>query len=192
MAFILRVSPKLTQSRIEERFKACNDGREKLRWQAVMLKRAGRSSRDIAEICCRSEAWVRDTVRRFNELGTEGLLDGRAGNGRERLLTAEQEAELSAAIQDESPDGGPWTGPKVAAWIAERTGAEDIDPSTGNNYIRRLGFSKQVPRPRHPDADEKAQDAFKKGGFKVSFTTSFEQTPRRRSKSGPRTRHGSG
>ena len=192
MAFILHVSPKMTQSEIERRFKSCNDGREKLRWQAVMLKRAGRSTKDISEICCRSTAWVCDTVRRFNAFGAEGLLDGRARNGRERLLTREQEAELSAAIQDDSPDGGLWTGPKVATWIAERTGLDEIDPSTGNNYIRRLGFSKQVPRPKHPDADEEAQEAFKKGGFKAVLTTSFEQTPVLKSKSGRKTKPGSG
>ncbi|MBM4367995.1 MAG: winged helix-turn-helix domain-containing protein [Deltaproteobacteria bacterium] len=192
MAFILRVSPRMTPREVERAFKSCKDADERLRWQAVMLKQAGRSTSDIAAVCCRSSAWVRRTVTRYNQDGAAGLRDGRKGNGRERLLTAEQEAELSTAIQGDSPDGGLWTGPKVAAWIAEHTGAEEIDPSTGNNYLRRLGFTRQVPRPAHPGADKEAGEAFKKGGFKAFLTTSLGNTRPPGSRSGPRTRRASG
>lgn len=191
MAFIRPLSPKMSRTEMERRLHACKDVREALRWQAVMLDSAGRSRLEIAEICCRSRAWVTRTLRCFRELGADGLKDGRERNRRARLLSPEQEAELSAAIQGDSPDGGLWTGPKVAKWIAQVTGADDIDPSTGNNYLRRLGFSKQVPRPRHPGANKEAQEAFKKGGFKASLTTSFGPTRAPRSRSGPKTKRGS-
>ena len=191
MSLILRVSPRMPHPEIVARFRACRDGSEKLRWQAVMLKGEGWSAADLGQICKRKEDWVRRTVRRFNEEGPEGLLDGRATNGRERMLSAEEETDLWEALQGTPPDGGIWTSPKVAAWIAERVG-RPVDELTGWRYLRRLGFTPQRPRPKHPGADEKAQAAFKKGGFKVSWTTSFEPTPEPRSRSGRRTKPGSG
>jgi transposase len=192
MAFILRVAPKLSLQEITLRFRRCRDGAEKTRWQAVMLKREGRSSAEISSICKRSEGWVRQVVNRGSGEGADGLCDGRKANKRARLLSPAQEVELAEAIDGDAPDGGLWTGPKVARWIEATTGAVDVDDSTGNNYLRRLGFSRQVPRPKHPAADPEAQEAFKKGGFKVSFTTSFGPTRAPRSKSGPKTRRGTG
>jgi transposase len=59
-------------------------------------------------------------------------------------------------------DGGLWTAPKVAAWIAERTGMT-VDASTAWRAMRRLGFTLQVPRPRHRGAaTAEEQAAFKK------------------------------
>lgn len=191
MAFILRVSPRLTQAEIEQRFRKCRDVGEKLRWQAVMLKGEGRSAREIASICKRREDWVRRTVRRFNEEGPEGLLDGRVANGRARLLTPEQEGLLCVAIDGPAPGGGVWTSGRVAEWCATSLGVP-ISEDTAWKYLRRLGFSRQVPRPKHPDADERAQDAFKKGGFPVVFETSFENIRTPKSRSGRRTKPGTG
>jgi len=55
------------------RFLPCDSKDEKLRWRAVMLKAEGRRANDIADICKRREDWVRRTVRRYNELGPEGV-----------------------------------------------------------------------------------------------------------------------
>ena len=62
VAFILAVSPKWSSADLQARFSQCTDVGEKLRWQAVMLKKEGRSAREIASICGRNEDWVRRTV----------------------------------------------------------------------------------------------------------------------------------
>ena len=191
MAFILRVSPRLTQSEIERRFRLCQDAREKLRWQAVMLKGQGRPAADIAVICQRREDWVRRTVRRFNEEGPEGLLDGRANNGAARLLSAEQEQQLAAAIEGPAPGGGVWTSGRVAEWCAANLQIR-MSEDAGWRSLQRLGFSRQSPRPKHPDADPKAQEAFKKGGSRAVFESSWERIPASKSKSGPKTKPGTG
>lgn len=190
MPSILKVSPHLTQEELVRRFKQCKDVGERLRWQAVMLKAEGRSARDIADVCKRREDWVRRTVRAYNEGGPDALVDGRRDNGREPILNESLREELAAALRKDPPDGGLWTAPKVTAWIKEKTGAQ-VDPHTGWLYLVRAGFTRQLPRPKHPDANEEAQQAFKKGGFKATWTTSFEPIPKPRSRSGPRTKPGS-
>jgi transposase len=71
-------------------------------------------------------------------------------------------SELDTALRSEAPDGGLWTAPKVAAWIEERTGRA-VHETTAWRAMRRLGFTLQVPRPRHRRAaSEREQARFKK------------------------------
>ena len=96
------------------------------------------------------------------------MADGRRNNGSAPLLADEDLAALDLSLQSPPPDGGLWSGPKVAAWISGRVGVECTN-KTGWSYLKRLGYSVQRPRPRHPDADEKAQAAFKKGGLPIGL-----------------------
>jgi hypothetical protein len=46
------------------------------------------------------------------------MTDGRKSNGNERIISEMQMTELKAKITSgESPDGGLWTGPKVALYL---------------------------------------------------------------------------
>ena len=63
-----------------------------------------------------------------------------------------------------APDGGLWTGRQVAHWIGAMLG-RPVDPARGWEWMRRLGFTPQRPRPRETRADPAAQDVFKKGGL---------------------------
>ena len=183
----LRVAPHLTHIEVATRFKSCRHVDEKTRWQAVMLKMAGWPTPDIAQACGHEVDWVRRTVRRYNEMGPDGITDQRQNNGAKRMLTKEEHEALREALLGLPPDGGLWTAKKVAAWITATTG-KPARPHTGWLYLKRLGFSRKTPRPRHPDADPEAQEAFKKGGFTAVFETSFESTPMPRSRSGRRTK----
>lgn len=164
MPYILKVSPHLDHAELVRRFKLCEDAGERMRWQAVMLKAEGRTARDIADVCKRREDWVRRTVRAYNEDGPEGLVDGRQENGPDHSLDEGQRAALAAALGADPPDGGLWTARKVTQWIKDHTGAV-LTEHTGWLYMVRAGFTRQVPRPKHPDADEEAQQAFKKRGL---------------------------
>jgi hypothetical protein len=57
-------------------------------------------------------------------------------------------SELAAALRSQALDGRLWTAPKVARWIAQRTG-RSVHETTAWRAMRRLGFKLQVPRPRH-------------------------------------------
>jgi transposase len=99
--------------------------------------------------------------------GPSCLRDGRAGNGKAKLMSGEQLAELRDAVLREAPPGGGlWTGPKVAKWMSTKLNRE-VSPRLAWEYLQHLGMSKQTPRPRHARASETAQDAFKQNSVAV-------------------------
>lgn len=55
---------------------------------------------------------------------------------------------------------GVWSGPKVAAWMAEQLGRA-AHAQRAWEVLRRLGVTLQRLRPRHRQADAAAQAAFK-------------------------------
>jgi transposase len=133
-------------------------------WQIVWLVAGGRACPEVAAAVGYSVDWVRAVLGRYNADGPEGLGDRRHANpGAAPLLTPAQRDELRAALAGPAPDGGLWTCRKVADWIGERAG-RPVHEARGWEYLRRLGFSPQRPRPRATAADPAAQEAFKKGG----------------------------
>jgi transposase len=54
-----------------------------------------------------------------------------------------------------------WNSVKVAEWIEAKTG-KATSKQRGWEYLRRLGHSPKVPRPRHAKAHKREQEAFKK------------------------------
>ncbi len=100
-------------------------------------------------------------AHRYNDEGPQGLGDRRPGNpGGTCLLSPEQQAQLRQALAEPPADGGLWTGPKVARWIASHTGSK-VHAQRGWEYLKRLNYSKRVLRPRHTKADPAVQQAFK-------------------------------
>jgi transposase len=107
---------------------------------------------------------LRDWVHRYNAQGLPGLRD-RPRPGRKPRLTPEQEAELAAAV-DQGPDPGRdgvvrWRRVDLQALIETRFAVRLHERSVGK-VLRRLGFARLSVRPKHPKADEAAQEAFKK------------------------------
>jgi transposase len=158
------VADRLGLEELAARHRAARDPVERDRWQMIRLLVAGRSLAETAEVTGYSTRWVREVVRRYNERGPDGLVDGRHANpGAAPLLDAAGRAALEVALEQAPSEGGRWTCAKVAAWIADRTGRERVPPQRGWVYLRRTGHSPQVPRPRHVRAaDAAAQAAFQK------------------------------
>lgn len=156
----------MTHEELLKRFRGCGHPGEKLRLQGVLLKLEGRTTTDVADICkCRVD-WVCRTVRKYNAGGPEALADQRGGAFSAVLGVEDKEELRRVVLEEEPPGGGLWTGKKVAKWIHERSGVE-VTAQTGLNYLHSLGFSRQTPRPRHPAADQEAQEHFKKGAWKL-------------------------
>jgi transposase len=117
---------------------------------------------EVAKICGYKDDWVQRLVRRYNAGGPDALADGHRRNRGQMLLSEEQIDQLKRAVVDDTPpDGGLWTGPKVAQWISAELERE-IHPQRGWDYLRRMGMTKKVPRPRHPEASAAEQAEFKK------------------------------
>ena len=91
---------------------------------------------------------IREIAQRYRQFGPVALVDQRAHSpGAAPILVAEQQDELREALQNAPPDGGVWTGPKVAQWIAAKTGRR-VHRQRGWDYLRRL---KGIGAPTHAD-----------------------------------------
>jgi transposase len=157
------IAPHLPVAELERQYRRVSDPTASRHWQIVWLLAQGWTGQQVAASTGFSTRWIGQLAQRYNAQGPAGLGDHRHSNpGSARVLSAAQEAELAAALEGPAPDGGMWTGPKVAAWIARTTGRE-VRPQRGWDYLRKLGFSLKRPRPRHAKADPEAQAAFKKG-----------------------------
>lgn len=148
----LVVERHLTPKQIDRRFHECGNAAEKTRWHVIwLLTRPDTTltAHSAARLVGLSPAWAAEMVKRWNRLGPDGLVDGRRANGGQPLLTPRQRGHLFTRLQEPAPGGGLWSGPKVAAYVKECWGHR-INPATGWKWLRRLGFTIQVPRPSHP------------------------------------------
>lgn len=141
-----------------------------LRTHLLMVWRMslGNSIGEVAEMVGYSRKWTTEIARRYESGGVEALGDRRHTNpgAKERaLLDGAGEAELLQALQEPPPaslGGGMWSGPKVASWIAQRNGLDRVHVQRGFEYLRKLRYSPQVPRPSKVRAETSEQEAFKK------------------------------
>ena len=191
MARPLIVPSHLPVEELERRYRRARDSVLRSHWQIVWLLARGSPTAEVAGVTGYSGNWVREVARRWREGGPDALGDRRHGNpGAAPLLDAAGQEELRRALGGAAPDGGLWTGRKVAAWLAARLG-RPVAEQRGWESLRRLGFTPQRPRPRETRADAEAQAAFKQGGSMRPSMRSPRPTPAPRRRCGPRTSTGS-
>ena len=140
----------------------CRDARAARRMLALALVLEGSSREEAARAAGMDRQTLRDWVHRYNEEGLPGLPDRRRPGPR---LTPEQEAALATAVEqgpDPDRDGVVrWRRVDLRALIEARF-AVRLHERTVGKVLRRLGFARLSVRPKHPKADEAAQEAFKK------------------------------
>jgi transposase len=159
MAKRVTVNTELTTEELHERYRSASDPVERTHWHILWLVKEGHTPDEVMAI---RPAFVRTIVGRYNRAGEQALLDRRRTlPGARPLLSQEQQKELDQALDQPPADGGLWSGPKVASWMAEHLG-RPVDKRRGWEYLRRLGRSTRVPRPQHAESDQATQQAFKK------------------------------
>lgn len=155
--------------RLVERVATAANAKQRDRYRVVLI--AGRGLGDkrelqreqIAQAVGRSRQFVDQWVGRYRRGGIDALIP-RPQPGATRRLTAEQEAQLCAMLE---------AGPSCEEGIAAYNGPilrEKIEQRFGKVYslngvyqlLHRLGYNDLMPRPRHPDTDPAALEAFKK------------------------------
>ncbi len=164
------VAPHVSVEDLAQRYRQAHDPVARTHWQLLWLVAQGRRVPEVATLVGYTADWVRIIIRRYNADGPAGMVDHRQTNpGARPLLTLETREALRTALAEPSPDGGLWTGHKVAMWMAERLG-RPVHDVRGWEVMRALGFTPQRPRPRATTADPEAQAAFKKGGSTPPLT----------------------
>ena len=175
------LAPHHSTEDLERRYKAADGGIERSHLQIIWLLSQGHAAKLVAEVTGYSSVWVSKILWRYNDHGLAGLGDGRLDNpGAAPLLDPAQVEELRDLVSEPPPDGGLWTGRKVARWISGRIG-RTVSPQRGVEYLRRLDLTRQLPRPANPKASLYEQARFKKSSRSAS---SKATTRRSRSKSG--------
>jgi transposase len=158
----LKLINHLSLDELEQRYRDSSDPVARSQWQIVWLLQQGRPTAEVAQVTGYSTTWIYEIVRRYNADGADGIGDRRHHNpGATPLLSPALRVELEQLLQGPAPDGGVWSGPKVARWMSEQLG-RSVHPPRGWELLQQLGYRFYVPRPRHAKADADAQETFKK------------------------------
>src|SRR3954453_20835990 len=191
----------LSPAELGQRYRAARSPIERSQLQIVWLLSRGRSEREVAQVTGYGRRWVGEGAGRYDEGGAARRYEGggREGRGARRrgtggarpLRGAEDEAALRVALAEPPADGGLGTGPKVATWTAARLGRK-VWPQRGWDYLKRLGYSAQRPRPRHAKAASPEEQAAYKKSWPRRWASVASGTRVGRSRCGPSTSTGSG
>lgn len=160
---------EVDQQRLIDLTAAATNAKQRDRYRVVLIAGQGLGNdaelyrEQIAATVGRSRQFVDEWVGRYRKGGIEALIPKRQP-GAARRLTAGQEAQLCAMLE---------AGPAPEETIAAYNGPilrEKIERLFGVVYslngvyklLHRLGYNDLMPRPRHPDTDPSALEAFKK------------------------------
>ena len=178
----------LPVAELERRYRAAQDVTEARHTQAIWLLAQGRAVLDVAGVLAFAPRWVEALAARHDAHGPDALGDRRRHNGRTAsVLTPALLEALAGRLRTPPEDGGRWTGPKVAVWMARHLGVARVHPQRGWEALKRVRWSIQAPRPRHPRAATPEQQAAFRGGSRRRSPRPGPRTPTGRSRSGPRT-----
>ena len=159
-----RIVDHLPLAELEARYRAARDVTEARHTQAIWLLARGRTFLEVAQVLAFAPRRVEELAARYNAHGPEALGDRRRRNGRAASLLRDGVlAALAERLRTPPEDGGLWSGPKVAAWMARHLGLAAVHPQRGWEALKRLEWSLQAPRLRHPrSAGPEQREALKK------------------------------
>ena len=187
------VADHLSVSALEQQYRSCTDVTAARHLQTIWLLAKGHTIAEVSAAVSFARRWVERLLARYNAEGPQALGDLRRRNGTSpSVLRPDLLDKLKDRLREPPPDGGLWTGPKVARWMASELGLAAVLPQRGWEALKAIGWSVQKPRPRHPaSATPEEREAFKKSWNRLS-PRSGPSTRTSRSKSGRPTSTASG
>ena len=113
------VEEHLQLSELEGRYRSASEATEARHFQVIWLLAKGHTVGEVSEMTSFGQRWLEQLLSRYNKLGPSSLGDRRRSNGSEAtILKPEVLAVLKERLKKPPADGGLWSGPKVAAWMA--------------------------------------------------------------------------
>ena len=147
------VAAHLSVDDLQQRFVASRNVREGRHVQTIWLLAKGHRVAEVSELMGFGVRWIEQLLARYNAEGPQALGDLRRGNGATAsILKPELLDKLRERLREPPADGGVWTSPKVAQWMAGELGLAHVAPQRGWEAMKAVGWSIQVPRPRNPNA----------------------------------------
>ena len=163
----LAIRDDIGSEELRRRARRERDGRISARLIAIANALEGMDRASAARLAGMDRQTLRDWVHRYNAAGVAGLCN-RPAPGRKPKLTEGQMATLKAVVLA-GPDPAVdkierWRIVDLRQWVEDRWGVSYSE--TGMlRLLWSLDLSHRKTRPRHPQSNEKAQQAFKKGGL---------------------------
>lgn len=151
---------------LKQKYLKSQDPVEARRWHLLWKVSLGWSIKNSAIAVGINYDYAQEILKKYNELGAQGVKNLKAIShaklrGKKPLLSLEKVEKLKKELAVKPPDGGIWTGPKVARWIEKETGVEKVWNQRGWDYLKKSKYSWQSPRPAHRKADKLEQQKFK-------------------------------
>ena len=141
------VADHLSVLALEQQYRSCTDVTTARHFQTIWLLAKGH---EIAEVAA-TVSFAPSAPPSRHAHGPQALGDLRRRNGTSpSILRPDLLEKLKARLREPPPDGGLWTGPKVARWMASELGLAAVLPQRGWEALKAIGWSVQKPRPRHP------------------------------------------
>src|SRR3982750_758679 len=145
------VADHLSVSALEQRYRSCTDATAARHVQTIWLLAKGHHIAEVAATVSFARRWVERLLARYNAHGPQALGDLRRRNGTSpSVLRPDLLDKLKDRLCEPPPDGGLWTSPKVAAWMASELGLAQVAPQRGWEALKAIGWSGQKPRPPPP------------------------------------------
>ncbi len=143
--------PYQTSDELELAYRHSERAVERSRWHILWLKSKGLSIPEIKAVTSFSRTTMSTLIRAYNAGGPAVVVDKRRWNTSAPALNVEQQEALFGALQKPPETGGFWTSQKVQAYVHEQFNVE-MTSVCAWGYLRKLGFTVQVPRPTHVQA----------------------------------------
>ncbi|WP_199303328.1 IS630 family transposase, partial [Oscillatoria sp. FACHB-1406] len=160
------IAPHFSSDELKSKYLKNQDPVESRRWHLLWKVSQGWTVKNAALAVGINYNYGKEILKKYNELGEEGVKNLknktlRVRGGKKPLLTDQQLEKLAKELESRPADGGVWTGPKVARWIAQENCVEKVWEQRGWDYLKKLGYSCQRPRPKHKKGDVIEQKEFR-------------------------------
>ena len=145
------VADHLSVSALEQQYRSCTDATAARHLQAIWLLAKGHHIAEVSATVSFARRWVERLLARYNAQGPQALGDLRRRNGTSpSVLKPDLLDKLKDRLREPPPDGGLWTSPKVAAWMASELGLKRVAPQRGWEALKAMCTSPARAIPRRP------------------------------------------
>jgi transposase len=149
---------------LQDEIRRSEESRYDHRLHGVLLVAQGMSCPEVSRLLGDSPRTVEYWVRRFEDRGLAGLVEGER-SGRPRRLNDKQLEEINSVLR-QAPGSvgiprGLWDGKGLATFIKKRYGV-DLGVRQCQYIFKSFGFRRRKPRPLIARADPELQEAYKK------------------------------
>lgn len=164
---------KLNEGQMHElqgAYQGCDEGRTKIRYQAVRLYGSGYSAQEVMSITGCSRTSLMEWCRAYRRYGVAGLVDQRSGGNSAKLSASELE-RLQNQLHQYKPNqlfaAGEYTGngefwqvADLAQFLQREYGVSYQSKNSYRNVLKRCGLSCQRPAQHYQSRHETKVMAF--------------------------------